>query len=104
MDQGSICFYLNRKGLSAKAIHNELVQVFGPDAIAYSTVTKTRRASHWTAQNEEWHSDLSDDVVNGAILQALDQNPFATVRELAKATCIPTATVWRRLTQSLVVL
>jgi hypothetical protein len=55
MDQGSICLYLNRKGLSAKAIHNELVQVFGPDAIAYSTVTKTLRTSHWTAQNEEWH-------------------------------------------------
>jgi hypothetical protein len=101
MDQGSICLYLNRKGLSAKEIHNELVQVFGPDAIAYSTVTQTLCASHWTAQNEEWHSDLFDDVVNGTILQALDQNPFATVRELAKAMCIPTATVWRCLTRSL---
>jgi hypothetical protein len=101
MDQGSIFLYLNRNGLSAKVIHNELVQISGPDAMAYSTVTKTLRASHGTAQNEEWHSDPSDDVANRAILQALDQNPFTTVPKLAKATCIPTATVWRRLTRPL---
>jgi hypothetical protein len=53
MDQRTICLYLNRKGFSAHAIHNELVQVLGSDAIAYSTVTFYLRASDWTAGKEE---------------------------------------------------
>jgi hypothetical protein len=54
MDQRSICLYLNRKGLSAHAIHDELVQVLDSDAdadadavaVAYSMVTFYLRASH----------------------------------------------------------
>jgi hypothetical protein len=57
MDQRSICLYLNRKGLSAHAIHDELVQVIGSDVVAYSTVTFYLRASHWTAGKEKQHSD-----------------------------------------------
>jgi hypothetical protein len=42
MDQRSIAVFLHLKGLSAKAkdVHTELLQVVGPDAIAYSTVRK----------------------------------------------------------------
>jgi hypothetical protein len=45
MDQSSIVVFLHLKGLSAKAkdAHTEFVQVFGFDAIAYSTVTKSIR-------------------------------------------------------------
>jgi hypothetical protein len=53
-----MCLYLNRKGLSAQAIHDELVSVLGSDVIAYSTVTSYFGASCWRAQNEEQHSDL----------------------------------------------
>jgi hypothetical protein len=53
MDQRTIGFYLNRKGLSAQTIHDELMQVLGFDATAYSTVTFCLRASHWTAGKEE---------------------------------------------------
>jgi hypothetical protein len=86
MDQRTICLYLNKKGLSAKAIHDELVQVLGSDAIAYSTVTSCLCPSHWRAQNEEQHSDPPPDVIDNAILQAFHQNPFAFVRELEKST------------------
>jgi hypothetical protein len=41
------------------------------------------------------------DVINNAILQAFNQIPFTSVRELAKSMCISPATVWRRLTGSL---
>jgi hypothetical protein len=88
MDQRSICFYLNRKGLSAHAIHDELVQILSSDTVAYSTVIIYMRASHWTAGKEDQHSDPPPDDVGNAILQALDQTPFALVRELAKAMCI----------------
>jgi hypothetical protein len=101
VDQSSIYCYLNRKGFSAHGIHDELVQILCSDAIAYSTVTFDLRASHWTARKEEQHSDPSPDDIDNAILQALDQIPFTSVRELSKATCISIATVWQRLTRSL---
>jgi hypothetical protein len=77
------------------------VQLLGSDAIAYSTVTYHLRASCWTAHTEERHSDLSLDLIDNAVLEALDQTQFASVRELAKPTCIPRTIVWRRLTESL---
>jgi DNA-binding MurR/RpiR family transcriptional regulator len=101
MDQRTICLYLSRKGFSSHAIHEELVQLLGSDAIAYSTMTYHLRASRWTAQTEERDSDLPRDVIDNAILETLDQTPFASMHELAKATCIPRTTVWRRLTESL---
>jgi hypothetical protein len=101
MDQRTICLYLNIKGLSPQVIHDELVQILGLDAIAYSKVASYLRASHWRAQNEEQHSDHPPDVIDKAILQALNQTAFASVRELAKSTCIPRATVWLRLIESL---
>jgi DNA-binding MurR/RpiR family transcriptional regulator len=101
MDQRTICLYLSRKGFSVHAIHEELVQLIGLDVIAYSTMTYYLRASRWTAQTEERHSDPPPDVVDNAILESLDQTPFASVRELAKATCIPRTTVWKFLTESL---
>jgi hypothetical protein len=94
MNQRTICLYLSRKGFSAHAIHEKLVQLLCPDAIAYSTVTYHLRASRWTAQTEERHSDPPPDVADNAILEALDQTPFVSVCELAKATCIPRTTVW----------
>jgi hypothetical protein len=101
MDQSSICLYLNRKGLSAQAIHDQLVQIFGADAIACSKMTFYLRQSQSMAKNEEPHSDRPPDVIDNAILRALNQSLFASVRELAKSICLRTITVWRRLTRSL---
>jgi hypothetical protein len=101
MDQCTICLYLNRKGLSAKAIHDQLVQVIRSDIIAYSTVTSYLGASRWRAQNEEQHSDRPPDVIDNAILQAFNQTPFARVQAFTKSMCISCATVWRRLIGSL---
>jgi hypothetical protein len=101
MDQSTICLYLNKKGLSAQAIRDELVQILGFDAIAYSTMTSYLDASRWRTQNEEQHSDPPPDVIDKAILQAHHQTPFASVRELAKSMCISRAIVWRCLTGSL---
>jgi hypothetical protein len=46
MDQRSICLFLAMKRISAQAIDNELVVMFGPDAIGYSTVTNHLRQRH----------------------------------------------------------
>jgi hypothetical protein len=92
MDQYTICLYLTRKGLSAQEIHNELVQILGYDAITYSAVIFYFSASRWRAQNEEQHSDPAPDVIDDSILQALNQTPFASMRELVKSTCNGLAT------------
>jgi hypothetical protein len=101
MDQRTICLYLNKKRLSAQAIHDELVQVLGSDAITDSRVTFSLRASHWMAQNGRQHSHPPPGVIDHPILQALHQTSFASVEELAKFTCISGATVGRRLMRSL---
>jgi hypothetical protein len=41
------------------------------------------------------------DVIDNAILQVLNQTPFASVRKLAKSMCISCAIVWWHLTGSL---
>jgi hypothetical protein len=40
-------------------------------------------------------------VIESAILDALAQSPFSSIRKLAGLTLIPTTTVYRRLTQLL---
>jgi hypothetical protein len=40
VDQKSIALYLNRKGWTARAIHDDLVSILSEEAIAYRTVRK----------------------------------------------------------------
>jgi hypothetical protein len=89
------------KGLSARDVHNELVAVLGPDAIAYSTVTSYRRQRQFPTISSEPSDEPPTTIIDDAILDALDKQPFSSVKELAKLTCIPTTTVYRHLTRSL---
>jgi hypothetical protein len=104
MDQRSIVLYLNRKGLMARVIHDDLVAMLGEEAIAYSTVTKylceaQTRPDDATPLPEEisTHIDDSDE----AILGALEELPFSSVRQLSDATNLPKTTVFRRLSENL---
>jgi hypothetical protein len=101
MDQRSIRLFLAMKGLSAKDVHNELVAVLGPDAIAYSSVTSYPRQRQFPAISSEPSDEPPTAIIDGAILDALDKQPFFSVKELAKLTCIPTKMVYRLLTRSL---
>jgi hypothetical protein len=47
MDQHSICLFLDRRELSASIIHEQLVAVLDPGAIAYSIVTRYVRGLLW---------------------------------------------------------
>jgi hypothetical protein len=40
MDQQSIVLYLSKKGLSAVAIHDDLLATLGPEAVSYPSVTR----------------------------------------------------------------
>jgi hypothetical protein len=105
MDQRSSVVFFHLKGLSAKAkdAHTELVEVFGSDSIAYSTVTK----DIWNdvlSQDEPEAEDRAEDqgfsITDNAILEAFEMMPFASIRQIAKMTFIPPTTIFRRLTKS----
>jgi hypothetical protein len=76
MDLESITLYLNKKHLSAVAIHAEINSVLGEGTIGYSTVTRYLRkqsfanASHLAPEDPDLGAA---DTINNAILQALDQ-------------------------------
>jgi hypothetical protein len=99
MDQRSICIFLAMKGLSFRDIHNELIAVLGPDATAYSTVTKYLRQRHLWALSSDTPDKSPTKIIDDAILDALARQPFSSIRELAKLTCIATSTVYRHLTR-----
>jgi DNA-binding MarR family transcriptional regulator len=101
MDQRSICLFLTMKGLSAREVHAELVAIVGLDAIAYSTVTKSVQQRQFPAIFPEPSDEPRTTIIDDAILETLHKQPFSSVRELAKLTCIPTTTVYRHLRGSL---
>jgi hypothetical protein len=82
----------------ARVIHDDLGATLGEEAIAYSTVTKHLREAQTgpdaaTALTEEI-SPHSDDS-NEAILRALEELPFSSVRQLSRAAHRPKTTVYR---------
>jgi hypothetical protein len=96
MDLESIRSYLNKKHLSAVAIHAEINSVLGEGTIGYSTLTRCLRkqnfanASHLASEEPDFGAA---DTIDNAVLQALDEQPLASLRQIAKRTLIPMPTV-----------
>jgi hypothetical protein len=76
MDIESITLYLNKRHLSAIAIHAEINSVLGEGAIKYSTVTRAcgskvfANASHLAPEEPD---PGAADTIDNAILQAVDE-------------------------------
>jgi hypothetical protein len=104
MDLQSITLYLNKKHLSVVAIHAEINSVLGEGTIGYSTVTCYLRkqtsatASHLAPEEPDLGAA---DTIDSAILQALGEQPFASLRQIAKRTLIPMSTVRYRLVNTM---
>jgi hypothetical protein len=99
MDERSFCLFLAIKGLSAREVHSELVAVLGLDVIGDSTVSRYLRQQQFLATSPEPSNEPRTIIIEDAILEALDKQPFSSLRELAKLTCISTTTVCRHLTR-----
>jgi hypothetical protein len=104
MDQSSSVLDLNRKGLTAQDLHGDLVATQCEVAIAYSTVTNYLRATRIIPRDvitfsaaPSLHIDESDE----AILRALEELQFSSVRQLSRATHLPKTMVYRRLSEKL---
>jgi hypothetical protein len=101
MDFPSICVFLAMKRLLAHDVHNELVSVLGLNAIPDSIPTKYRRWRRFTTISSEYPDEPSRSIINDTILETLDNQPFSSLQELAKLTCVPSQTVDRHLIRSL---
>jgi hypothetical protein len=92
------------KGMALETIHDDLVRTNGKDAVAYSTVTKYARSAQFSGRKEVTPPEAPDverSPVDEAILTALVEFPFSSVRELSRRICLSRSTVHRYLTQSL---
>jgi hypothetical protein len=101
MDQRSVCVFLAMKGLSSRDTHKELIAVLGSAATACLAVTKYLRQRQLPALSSDNPDKSPTTIIDDAILDALARQPFSSIRELAKPTCIATSTVYRHLTRSL---
>jgi hypothetical protein len=103
--QRPIVAYPSLKGISACDVHDDIVATLGPDAGSYNSVqlpaTFTRH--DFFLRNQNHPADVQRDLHDSdqAILAALEDGQFASVRQLSRLTHLPSATVSRRLPQSL---
>jgi hypothetical protein len=88
MDQRLICLFLVIERPSAQAIHNELVTVLHPDAIVCYLVTGYLHQRRFLSVPCDPSEKPANSVADDASLHSLEKQPFFSIRELAKFTCI----------------
>jgi hypothetical protein len=86
MTQRPIVAELSLKGMSAREIHDDIIAILGSDAVSSSSVTRYLCEARFPPSKPEPHPaevqrDLDDS--NQAILAALEDSPFASVRQLS---------------------
>jgi hypothetical protein len=104
MTQRPIVADLSLKGMSERETHDDIVATLGPDALSYISVTRYLREARFPpSKPKPYPADVQRDLNDSdqAILAALEDKPFASVRQLSRLTDFPSTTVYRRLTQSL---
>jgi DNA-binding Lrp family transcriptional regulator len=104
MDQPVIVVHRSLKRLPAPEIAEDFRAILRPDAVAYGTVARYLHDAHCPPSIAEaiWvevQSSLDDS--DRAILSALEENPFASVRQLSWLTHTPATSVYRCLTEPL---
>jgi hypothetical protein len=83
LTQCPIVAYLSLQGMSAREIHDAIVATLGPDVLPYSSVTCYLREARFPPWKPEPHpADVQRDLDDSdqAILAALEDSPFASVR------------------------
>jgi hypothetical protein len=104
VDQRPIVLYLTRNSLSAIAIDTDLVVTLDRNATNYRSVTRFLREPNCPSSSplttfSEGKPGFDDS--DQAILFALTEQSFPSIRQLSEFTCLPSTTIYRRLTQSL---
>lgn len=100
----SIVVFLHLKGFNAREIHRDINETFHTNVIGYSTVTKYIRDQKFlrVVDDEEEEEFVPCNFQNQqAILKALNDYPFSSIREISTLTLIPKSSVYRILTEEL---
>jgi hypothetical protein len=96
----TIVLYLSRKGLSAVAIHDDLVATLGAEAVSYPPVTRYLREAIFASSNRPDSLPPPKhqlDDFDQAILLALTDQLFASIRKLSQFAHLLRTTAHRRL-------
>jgi hypothetical protein len=89
MTQRPIVAELSLKWMSARGIHDDIVATLGSNAISYSSSTRSFREARFLPSKPEPHpADVQRDLDDSdqAILAALEDSTFASVRQLSRLT------------------
>jgi hypothetical protein len=98
MDLRFVVPFLARKFSRANNVRQEMIASRGADAVGYSTVLKYLGAASSAPETPDTLVSEEFRVIDEAILKALEQTPFFSVRELARFTRLAPSTVYRHLT------
>jgi hypothetical protein len=104
MDQKNIVLYLSLKGMNAVEIRKDLKATLKDEAVCYGTVTRYLRSRSFTVSAKPKRIQSDEHFITDtdeAILRALEEQPFSSVRQLARATHLASSTVYAHLTQKL---
>jgi hypothetical protein len=96
MDRRSVVLYFRLKQLSARTIHEDLVATLGAHPTAYSSVTRHLRETRYSASTDAAsliNISMEMHDTDSAVLTALDETPFASIRHLSRLTHLSSATV-----------
>jgi hypothetical protein len=104
MDQQSIVMYLSLKGLNTVEIHNDLVAPLKGEAKSHCTVMYYLRKPSFSSPKTPRPSESPASILNEsdeAVLLTLSEEPFASVRQLARRANLHSSAVYDHLTHKL---
>jgi hypothetical protein len=100
MDLRSICVCVHQKVMSTIGIRKDIEATLGPDAIGYFPATACLReaqVTHDSGPTPTLNEDECQRVIDKAILLALAEERFASVRRIASKRVIPRTIVYGHL-------
>jgi hypothetical protein len=80
MMQEDLVLQLHEQGIVSVAIHMRFVEVFGPLAIAYSSVTRIARSASWTGNSSARPGMPANEQFDELILDTHEKDSNASVR------------------------
>jgi hypothetical protein len=102
MDLCVIVAYRDRKRLSVRAIHNNIMALLGSHIVGYSTVTGYLHEAKFPLSTEET-SDTNDrkpiEDADELLLSCLNVGPFESLQQPSRLTQLPPTAVYPRPTQ-----
>jgi hypothetical protein len=102
MDLPVIVAHLDRRRISAPAIHNNIVVTLERNIVGYTVPRHLREATFHLSTDEasNAHDRKPIEDADEANLSALNDSPFASVRQLSRPTHLHPMIVYHCLTQS----